>query len=114
MSTCDSAPGSTVAWSVGWICVLHMSGSFAGKISRFTSSSACARSFSATITPLLAARTSDCAVTTSSGAIVPTLTRISFSWSSFFASCRFFCAAAQVVDRVEQLVVEALDRSRPC
>ena len=76
--------------------VCHISGSFCGKITRFRLSSASASEFSATITPSSRLATSDCAVTTSSGAIVPTLTRISFSSSSFLASCRFFCAAARL------------------
>jgi hypothetical protein len=74
----------------------HMAGSFKGKSVRFRLSSASERALSATMTPSSRAATSDCALTTSRGAMVPTLTRISFSSRSFLARSRLFCAAARL------------------
>ena len=88
--------GSALGRSVGAIRVRHIIGSFCGKIALFSRSSASARSFSARITPSSRLATSDWAMTTSSGAIVPTLTRISFSPRSFLARSKFFLAAARL------------------
>ena len=88
--------GSALGRSAGMICVPHIAGSFAGKIACFRLSWAWASVFSAVITSTSRLATSDCALTTSSGAIVPTLTRISFSFSSFFASSRFWRAASRL------------------
>ncbi len=92
----STGTGSAVGRSVGTMRVDHIAGSFSGKITLFRLSSALARAFSARMTPSSRAATSDWAVTTSSGAIVPTFTRISFSSSSFFARSRFFWAATRL------------------
>ena len=65
----------------------HIAGSFKGKSVRFRLSSASERALSAAITSSSRLATSDWALTTSSGAMVPTFTRISFSSRSFWASC---------------------------